>query len=471
MFRNFVFLSFTIVALMLAACVPGTDGSESTTFDVTVENVGTFYPVLKSGAVASPGGPDEGPAIFPGETATFSFTAPANTLPMSGMRLNLATMFVQSNDLFYAFPPEGLALYDEDGTAVIGDVTDQLFLYDAGTEVNEQPGVGPNQKPSQEPADIDVGTEENGVVTLIADGEQDTVGFSYPDKTDVIQVTLAHDGDTEFTVSVTNVSEATTLATPGGGVPVPLSPFAWAVHVGDYRLYEVGEAASEGIELIAEDGFPAGMLGGADLPPESGLADSLAEVTGVTVPLSPGAYAVHTSDFSLLEVGSAASDGIEAVAEDGVPTALAGALETNPAVSASGAFSVADGAEGPGAIGPGGSYAFTVEASPDERLSLATMYVQSNDLFYAFNEAGLALFDPDGDPVSGDVTVQLSLYDAGTEVDEEPGVGLNQVIRQGAANTGADENDVVVRIGDGGTDDSFSYAPNSTYIRVTITPQ
>ena len=123
-----------------------------TTFTVEVQNVNMPKPVLKSGAVASPGGPDNGPAIFPGETASFTFNAPPSTVPPlggSGMRLNFASMFVQSNDLFYAFPPEGLDLYDDQGNAVTGDVTDQLFLYDAGTEVNQEPGVGGDQKPKQ----------------------------------------------------------------------------------------------------------------------------------------------------------------------------------------------------------------------------------------------------------------------------------------------------------------------------------
>ncbi len=463
-------------ALLAAGCDddeiidPGDD--EPVAFTVTVENVGMAFPVLKSGAVASPGGPDDGPAIFPGETATFSFTAPANTLPGSGMRLNLATMFVQSNDLFYAFRPEGLALYDEDGNAVTGDVTEQIFLYDAGTEVNEEPGVGPNQKPRQ--SGPDTGPDENGTIAFIPDDGTDAEGFSYPAKEEVIEVTIEHDGETEFTVSVTNVSDENTLETSEGSVAVPLSPFAWAVHTGGYAMYEVDAEASRGIEWIAEDGFPADMLGDTDLPPDAdspGLLDELMPITGVTVPLSPGGYAVHSDAFQLFAVGGTASEAIEAIAEDGNAMSFGANIPGEEGVASAGVFNTPEGADGPGPIGPGGSYAFDIEAEPGQRLSLATMYVQSNDIYYAFAPEGLALFDDDGNPVSGDVTSEVVLYDAGTEVDEEPGVGPTQVIRQGDPDTGEDENGTVVRIGDGGENDSYTYPPNAQVIRVTIAPQ
>ncbi len=455
------------VLLLSLLFTPGCDSDANTIdepatrFDVVIENVGAAFPLLKSGVVAHPEGP-LGPAIEPGAFVEFSFTAPANTLPGSGMRLNFATMFVQSNDLFYAFAPEGLALYGADGQAVTGDVTAQLHLYDAGTEVNQEPGVGNTQKPAQEATDMNVGPAENGVVMLIADGGQDGAGFSYPSKSDVIRVTLMHDGTTRFTVRVECVSTATTLQTSEGGKPVPLSPPVWAVHTEGFMLYETGQPASAGIELIAEDGFPGGVFMGLDLP--GVLADELAAMTGVTVPLSPGVFAVHDNSLGLFAVGQAASAGLEDIAEDGATDVLAAALAAEGGVRASGVF-------GPPPIGPGGRFTFSFDASPGDRLSFATMFVQSNDLFYALPADGLPLFDAGGMPVGGDVTAQVALYDAGTEVDEEPGVGPNQVIRQAAANTGAAENGTVVRIGDGGTSDGFTYPPTAQVLRVTITPQ
>ena len=128
-------------------------------------------------------------------------------------------------------------------------------------------------------------------------------------------------------------------------------------------------------------------------------------------------------------------------------------------------FDTPDGGSSPAPIGPGQSYSFSVTAEAGQRLSFATMYVQSNDLFYAPSAAGIALFSG-SDPLSGDVTAQLELWDAGTEVNEEPGVGLNQAPRQSGPDTGPAENGVVEIV-----DDGFSYGDVSDVIRVTVTPR
>ena len=93
------------------------------------------------------------------------------------------------------------------------------------------------------------------------------------------------------------------------------------------------------------------------------------------------------------------------------------------------------------------------------------MFVQSNDLFYAPRDAGIALFDGTGQATSGDRTQELVLWDAGTEVNEAPGVGPSQAPRQSKPNTGADENGVIRPV-----DDGFRYPAVSEVIRVTITP-
>ena len=89
--------------------------------------------------------------------------------------------------------------------------------------------------------------------------------------------------------------------------------------------------------------------------------------------------------------------------------------------TASSAFNTPVDAAEPGAIGPGGAYEVTFSAAPGSRLSFATMFVPSNDLFFAPDEAGIALFDGANLPIAGDVTSQVMLWDAGTEVNQEPG--------------------------------------------------
>ena len=130
----------------------------------------------------------------------------------------------------------------------------------------------------------------------------------------------------------------------------------------------------------------------------------------------------------------------------------------------SGIFNTPVGADGPGPLTPGSAYEFTFVARPGDRLSFATMYVQSNDLFLAPGDTGIALFTDDRQPISGDVTDQIGLWDAGTEVNEEPGVGANQAPRQAAANTGADEGGTVRLV-----DDGFAYPTIADIVRITIT--
>jgi hypothetical protein len=132
--------------------------------------------------------------------------------------------------------------------------------------------------------------------------------------------------------------------------------------------------------------------------------------------------------------------GLERLAEEGNPGVLADYIkERLKAVAASGAVTTPVGDTAAGPITPGKSYEFTVSAAPGQKLTLAFMFGQSNDWFYAPGAKGIVLFDASGKPLSRDVTGELSLWDAGTEVNEEPGLGANQAPRQVAPNTGPSE--------------------------------
>ena len=71
-----------------------------------------------------------------------------------------------------------------------------------------------------------------------------------------------------------------------------------------------------------------------------------------------------------------------------------------------------------------------------------------------------------GRPVSGDMTPQLSLWDAGTEVNEEPGLGPNQGPRQQAEDAGTAERNAVVHVRD-----RWSYPRTGAVLRLAITPR
>jgi len=439
-------------------------------FTVTIENVVMPQPIFQSGVFNTPIGATTPAPLFPGDAYEFEINAGPVVVPNDGgTRLSFVAMFVQSNDLFFAPGEQGIALYDENGDPIGAngpvDVTDQVLIWDSGTEVNEETG-GPNQKPQQEADAEDEGEDENGVVTQIINNT-DAFGNQIPDSDEVIKVTIENIGDAQFKIRLQNVSTSTTIATPGQGAgttaAVPISPGVYAVHTASSPFFIVGAAAAnaglvasaEGVENIAEDGFP------------EALATDTDDATGLIVPLSPGAYAVHDNGTQpIYQNGSPDfGEGLEGIAEDGAPTDLAASLNGKAGVNASGAFNTAVGGSGPGAIGPGQSFQFSFMASEGENLSLATMFVQSNDWFYAFSPNGIPLFE-NNTAINGDLTSQVFLYDAGTEEDEYPGAGLFQVIRQATVNSGDDDANNNVRLLDPANFDNV--AATTSVIKVTI---
>ena len=122
------------------------------------------------------------------------------------------------------------------------------------------------------------------------------------------------------------------------------------------------------------------------------------------------------------------------------------------------------GSDAGGPIPPGKGYEFEVTAAPGQTLSLAWMFGQSNDLFYS-NDRPIALFDAAGKPVTGEMTRQLALWDAGTEVNEEPGLGPNQGPRQKTPDAGVVEHEGIAHVRD-----KFSYPRTTDVLRLTITP-
>ena len=185
------------------------------------------------------------------------------------------------------------------------------------------------------------------------------------------------------------------------------------------------------------------------------------EETGYPVVLSPGIYLVQKKDSKPLFMPWEADygQGLEAIAEDGNPSMLNMNLENHPKVRTQGTF-------GSGPIGPGGIYEFKITAKYKDYLNFATMYVQSNDLFISPDAQGIALFEGVKKPISGEITMYLDLWDAGTEVNEEPGIGPNQAPRQSGPDTGETENGVVRLV-----DDNYVYPDLSEIIRVTIIPK
>jgi hypothetical protein len=168
-------------------------------------------------------------------------------------------------------------------------------------------------------------------------------------------------------------------------------------------------------------------------------------------PISPGTAVVYRGQNPVFTVGEPASPGLQRQAEAGQPEELLAAVQDAEGVRAAVMFDRTD--------------TFTITAKPGDMLTFATMFGQSNDCFYAPKGGSIALFDQDGKPMMGDRTVEVVLYDAGTEVNQVPGIGPDQGPRQDPTTwrQGALEDATVQPVRD-----TFAYPPTGEVIRVTV---
>jgi hypothetical protein len=435
-------LAATLASLLVGA---GCDNQERERFSVVVENISHPYEFPTSGFFNTATGTQQPGPIGPGMAYDFEFFA------APGMRLSFATMFVMSNDYFYAPTKGGIALFDDNGQAISGEITLQLLLWDAGTEINQEPGAGPDQPLNQSAANSGAADPINYVRPAL-----DSYG-NLPTIDKVLSVSITPKPGNAFVVHIENVSTPTTLPFTGGSSAVILSPGVWVVHGDTNPLFSVGKSdLGQGLESLAEDGAVQTLIKNLDAR------------TGLTSPIAPGVFAVHPSGVQpFFRKGEMVfGNGLEALAEDGAPTQLARALRGNTALTDTGEFSIPVGAIDPAPASSGQHYEFTISAYPGDRLSLATMLVQSNDLFFSFGPEGVPLYNINGEPIAGDFSSALQLWDAGTEVNEVPAAGSNQAPRQAAPDTGIADTAPVGLVQDG-----FEYPAAQDFLRVRVTLQ
>lgn len=343
--------------------------------------------VGSSGVFNTPAGADGPGPIFPGGSYSFEFTTAEDA-----SRLSLATMLVQSNDIFAAPGGTGIQLFDEDGEPLNGDITEYITLWDVGSERNEAPGMGPNQAPRQ--AGPNTGFGEGGVTPF------DNTTRSLPLAGGIVDVDVDEENGT-YTIVVTNISAT------GGAIDTPIAPLFYATHNEAWSLFTVGENASAGLEMQAEDGSPAGLVG------------------------------EHTGAAGTGTVGAAGA--------------------------------------GPALTGDGFSFQVTPTAAYPN-LTFSGMVVQTNDVFFAPGPGGIALLHSDGSPraaddVEADVERMLAIWDAGTEANEVPGVGVHQAPRQAGPNTGPADPIPGVRLyGDANNDLAGSQAGGFAHMSITHGP-
>lgn len=377
-------------SLVLHGCGEASETpDELTRFEVTVESLAPNYPYFASGVFETPVGASEPGLLLPGASYSVSFHA------APGMRLSFACMFTPSNDLFFAPTGGGIALFDASGQPRSGDLSAEVELWDAGTEIDEDLGLGSAQEPSQTAPNTG-DADPNPVVRLASESYADL-----PPISSLIAVSLSAEPGNAFTLTITNLSDDQTLMKSDGTTSaVPIAPGVFVIHGVPNALFTQGEALPGlGLEALAEDGDPSALLASLGSDANSGTFG--------------GMYG-----------------------QDLIP------------------------------LTPGGAFMFEFEAKPGERLTFASMFAQSNDLFLALEPGGVAVFDADGTPLSLQLGAEIQLWDLGTEINEYPGAGPNQAPRQSGHDTGPDEGGVVRLV-----DDGYAYPAASELVRVTIAPK
>lgn len=169
-------------------------------------------------------------------------------------RLSFATMLVETNDVFLAPAGDGI---DLSGITAETDITDRLQLWNAGTEDDEAPFLGPHQAPRQQTPGA--GPVE-GVIRHFGAATR-----TLPRSFDMLAIRVTEAGGT-YTFAFENVSmDRRNFVTP-------LSPIFWALHGDEWRLFTAGEPAPAGLDELAEIGDPRALLRGAMGAP--GVADA-----------------------------------------------------------------------------------------------------------------------------------------------------------------------------------------------------
>ena len=142
-------------------------------------------------------------------------------------------------------------------------------------------------------------------------------------------------------------------------------------------------------------------------------------ITNLTAgqPITPPILVTHTGNARIFEVGEAASEGIQQIAENGNGAPLLAALAENPEVHevVAGMAPLVP-ANDPGATGFGYSETFSITAYGKARyLSFASMLICTNDGFTGLDSLPLP---------KGKATVFTRAYDARTEANTEDFVDI-----------------------------------------------
>ncbi len=358
---------------------------------IMVENVLASQPLVQSGTFQGTGSPA---LILPGQSTTITFYA------AKGEALTFATMYGWSNDLFFAPANPGITVYDANGNPIEGDVSSQIRLWDNGTRMNQEPGASvthPGTADSQNIAEVK---------------SKDAQGNDYLPASSLMSASLKYNGNSQFTLTLSNISGGTQNETP-------FSPGVWAVSyivggqlLAPSPLYTEGKPTANGLTAIAEMGD------------NSQLSTYVKGITGIFTPLSPILVVVYNgTDNPIYKTGeNDRGEGLKDLAQKGNADILAAALKLKsgvkevyvlPAPDSKVLIPVINGQRG-------SVVSQQITYASGDRIAIATMYGFSNDWFFASTDNGVDA------ATKGDISKTIALYDNGTAVDQFPGAGITQ---------------------------------------------
>ena len=287
-------------------------------------------------------------AVAPGQTTSFTFHA------AKGQRLMFATMYSNSNDLFFAPENPGIQLFNDSGVPYTGIIADAVKLWDNGTRVNEQPGPDVNHP----------GVAQAGVVTEVKG--TDSEGHNYLAASSLLQVSLTFDAaQSLFTCTISNISAGTANETPFSGGVFVVSNLLDGDLVMDKPFFSVDQKSGVELTKLAEAG---------NVDP---LKSLVADQTGIITTLHGAIVVVYTGNTNpIYQLGQKdAQLGLAALAQRGDPSQLKASLEKVPQVRK--IYTLTD------TVLPGKSMECTYEAAANEKVAFATMFGYSNDWFFA----------------------------------------------------------------------------------------
>jgi hypothetical protein len=428
-YYNMSRISFFFIGLTFFVACKKNDHfpAEKLATKISIENILSSQPLVESGTFAGSG---PGSLIQPGESVAIRFSA------AKGEALTFVTMYGWSNDLFFAPDNPGIKVYDDKGTPLEGDVSSQIKLWDNGTRINQVPGEAVSHP----------GTADNQKVTQV-DGT-DAQGNAYVDGSKLVKATLKYDGNSYFTLTLKNSSG-------GSKNETPLSPGVWAVSyivggslLNPAPLYSGGQPTANGLTSVAEMGD--------NMP----LADYIRGLTGIFTPLSPVLVVVYDGgENPFFKVGEKdRGEGLKELAQQGNADVLANTLKTRHGVKQ--VYVLPDPQTKvllPKINGNRGSIVSQdIKTTPGDRIAIATMYGFSNDWFFASSGNGV-------NPVKGDISNSIALYDNGSAIDQFPGAGITQFNLQG---TPLEDSKPIVAVPN---PNPFTTLPEiSNFIRVTL---